>query len=77
MRKGSSLKLAVSEGFDRAFSAILDANITTAIVCLILMYFGTGPIRGFAVTLFLRYYHFCVYGYFCLTHSFKLFDLAF
>lgn len=52
LRKGSSLKLAVREGFDRAFSAILDANITTAIVCLILMYFGTGPIRGFAVTLF-------------------------
>lgn len=52
LRKGSSLKLAVNEGFDRAFSAILDANITTAIVCLILMYFGTGPIRGFAVTLF-------------------------
>lgn len=52
LRKGSSLKLAISEGFDRAFSAILDANITTAIVCLILMYFGTGPIRGFAVTLF-------------------------
>ena len=52
LRKGSSVKLAISEGFDRAFSAILDANITTAIVCLILMYFGTGPIRGFAVTLF-------------------------
>ena len=51
-KKGSSLKLAVDEGFARAFSAILDANITTAIVCLILMYFGTGPIRGFAVTLF-------------------------
>ena len=51
-KKGSSLKLAVNEGFARAFSAILDANITTAIVCLILMYFGTGPIRGFAVTLF-------------------------
>ena len=52
LKKGSSLKLAISEGFDRAFSAILDANITTAIVCLVLMYFGTGPIRGFAVTLF-------------------------
>lgn len=50
--KGSSLKLAVSEGFNRAFSAILDANITTAIVCFILMYFGTGPIKGFAITLF-------------------------
>ena len=51
-KKGSSLKLSVKEGFGRAFSAILDANITTAIVCLILMYFGTGPIKGFAVTLF-------------------------
>ena len=52
LKKGSSLKLAVQEGFDRAFSAIFDANITTAIVCAVLMYFGTGPIRGFAVTLF-------------------------
>ena len=52
LRKGSSIKLSIQEGFGRAFSAILDANITTAIVCLILMYFGTGPIRGFAVTLF-------------------------
>ena len=52
LKKGSSLKLSVHEGFNRAFSAILDANVTTAIVCLILMYFGTGPIKGFAVTLF-------------------------
>ena len=52
LKKGASLKLAVSDGFGRAFSAILDANITTGIVCLVLMYFGTGPIKGFAVTLF-------------------------
>ena len=52
LSKGSSIKLSIQEGFGRAFSAILDANITTAIVCLVLMYFGTGPIRGFAVTLF-------------------------
>ena len=50
--KGASLKLAVRDGFQHAFSAILDANITTAIVCAVLMYFGTGPVRGFAVTLF-------------------------
>ncbi len=50
--KGSSIKLSIQEGFGRALSAILDANITTAIACLVLMYFGTGPIRGFAVTLF-------------------------
>ena len=52
LRKGASLKLAVRDGFGNAFSAILDANITTAIVCFVLIYFGTGPVRGFAVTLF-------------------------
>ena len=52
LRKGSGLKLSIREGFQHAFSAILDANITTAIVCAVLMYFGTGPVRGFAVTLF-------------------------
>lgn len=52
LRKGSSLILAVRDGYKYALSAILDANITTAIVCVVLMSFGTGPIRGFAVTLF-------------------------
>ena len=52
LRKGAGWKSAVKEGFRNAFSAILDANITTAIVCSVLMYFGTGLIRGFAVTLF-------------------------
>ena len=52
LRKGAGLKLGLREGFQQAFSAILDANITTAIVCAVLVYFGTGPIRGFAVTLF-------------------------
>ena len=52
LRKGSAILLAVRDGYRYALSAILDANITTAIVCVILMSFGTGPIRGFAVTLF-------------------------
>ena len=52
LRKGSSMVLAVRDGYRYALSAILDANITTAIVCFVLMSFGTGPIRGFAVTLF-------------------------
>ena len=52
LRKGSSLALAVRDGYRYALSAILDANITTAIVCAVLISFGTGPIRGFAVTLF-------------------------
>ena len=52
LKKGSALILAVRDGYQYALSAILDANITTAIVCIVLMSFGTGPIRGFAVTLF-------------------------
>ena len=51
LRKGAGLMGAIKEGYSRAFTAILDANITTAAVCVVLMYFGTGPIRGFAVTL--------------------------
>ena len=52
LKKGASMKLAVRDGYGSAFSAILDANITTAIVCFVLAYFGSGPVRGFAVTLF-------------------------
>ena len=39
------------KGIRKALSAIFDANITTAATSVILMYFGTGPVRGFAVTL--------------------------
>ncbi len=52
LRKGSAITMAIRDGYRYALSAILDANITTAIVCAVLMSFGTGPIRGFAVTLF-------------------------
>lgn len=48
---GKTIKAAVSAGFDRAFIAILDANITTLIAAVVLYYFGTGPIQGFAITL--------------------------
>ncbi len=51
LREGASVRRAVEQGFDRAFACIFDANITHGIVALILMKFGTGPIRGFAVTL--------------------------
>ena len=51
LRKGSSFAVAVKEGYARAMSAILDANITTAATAVVLLYFGTGPVRGFAVTL--------------------------
>lgn len=48
---GRAARSAVDEGFGHALSAIVDANITTLITALILFQFGTGPVRGFAVTL--------------------------
>jgi len=46
-----TMRSAVEAGFNRAWTAILDANVTTLIVAAVLYYFGTGPIRGFAVVL--------------------------
>jgi preprotein translocase subunit SecD len=51
LRNGRSRDLAVITGFVKAFGAIFDSNITTLLAGAILYYFGTGPIRGFAVTL--------------------------
>ncbi len=51
IRKGVGYYKAVESGFDSAFWTIIDANITTALAGICLLNFGTGPIRGFAVTL--------------------------
>ena len=51
MRHGASPLGAIREGYARAFSSILDANLTSIAVCIVLYYYGTGPVRGFAVTL--------------------------
>jgi preprotein translocase subunit SecD len=51
MRRGLSTAAAVDAGFSRAMLAIVDSNVTTIIAALILYQFGTGPVRGFAVTL--------------------------
>jgi preprotein translocase subunit SecD len=48
---GRAVRTAVDDGFGNAMSAIVDANLTTLITALILFQFGTGPVRGFAVTL--------------------------
>jgi len=48
---GRATRTAVDEGFAHALSAIVDSNITTLFTALILFNFGTGPVRGFAVTL--------------------------
>lgn len=51
MRAGKTVRASVESGFKRAFSAILDSNITTIIAGLVLMIFGAGTIKGFAITL--------------------------
>lgn len=51
LRSGKGLRTAIDAGFKRAFTAILDSNVCTAMTCVILYNFGTGPIRGFALTL--------------------------
>ncbi|MBD2579847.1 protein translocase subunit SecD [Oscillatoria sp. FACHB-1406] len=53
LRDGQKLYRAVESGFYRAFSSILDSNVTTLIACAALGYFGSGLVRGFAVTLFI------------------------
>jgi len=49
--QGKSTRLAVDEGFKHSLSAIIDTHMTTALTALVLYQFGTGPVRGFAVTL--------------------------
>ena len=51
VRNGNSPQMSISAGYDKAFSTIADANITTLIAAIVLFSFGTGPIKGFAVTL--------------------------
>jgi SecD/SecF fusion protein len=50
---GKPARTAIDIGFEKAFSAIFDSNVTTLIPAVVLAYFGTGPLRGFAVTLVL------------------------
>ncbi|MCX5712854.1 MAG: protein translocase subunit SecD, partial [Candidatus Omnitrophica bacterium] len=51
LNAGRNIRLAISNGYGKAFSAIFDSNFTTLIAAFLLFQFGTGPIRGFAVTL--------------------------
>jgi preprotein translocase subunit SecD len=48
---GKTPRAAVSGGYSKAFITIIDANITTLIAAVVLFQFGTGPVKGFAVTL--------------------------
>jgi len=51
LRLGNTPQAAIRAGYDKAFSTIADANVTTLIAALVLFMFGTGPVKGFAVTL--------------------------
>lgn len=51
LRTGKAPKVAVDSGFDKAFHTILDANVTNAVAAIVLFNYGTGPVKGFAVTL--------------------------
>lgn len=51
LRAGKNVKKSIEDGYKNAFSAIFDSNLTTIITGIVLFYFGTGPIRGFATTL--------------------------
>ncbi|MCY2967357.1 MAG: protein translocase subunit SecD, partial [Planctomycetota bacterium] len=53
LQRGASLRMAISSGFDKAFVAIFDANITTLITAAILWWIGTEQVKGFAVSLFI------------------------
>ena len=51
IRKGKTLRSAMEAGFSKAFTTIFDSNITTIMAAVVLFYLGTGPIKGFAITL--------------------------
>ena len=51
LRAGKSLKASLEEGFVRAWSSIRDSNLSTLISCVLLMWFGTSFVKGFAITL--------------------------
>lgn len=53
LASGKGVRMAISDGYKNAYSAIIDANVTTLITAIILYVFGTGPIKGFATTLWI------------------------
>jgi preprotein translocase subunit SecD len=53
LRAGRTVRSAIDNGFERAFTSIIDTHVTTLISAMFLFQFGTGPIKGFAVTLWI------------------------
>ncbi|MFA5524518.1 MAG: protein translocase subunit SecD [Tissierellales bacterium] len=73
LRVGKTLRTAVDSGFKRALTSVLDANLTTLIAGIILYYFGTGPIKGFGVTLIIGIVASMITAVFITRILFKLF----
>lgn len=71
--KGSSLRMSIKNGFDKAFSSIFDSNVTTLITAAILYYIGTDQVKGFAVSLFVGI---CISMFTALYVGRLIFDLA-
>ncbi len=51
LRAGKGMRLAIADGYNNAYSAIIDGNVTTLLTGIVLYVFGTGPVQGFATTL--------------------------
>ena len=75
LRLGESLHDAVERGYENAFPAIIDGNITTLLVAAVLFFLGTGPIKGFAVTLSLGVVATVITGVFVSKVILKLFNI--
>lgn len=71
--RGLTVNQAIQDGFADAMMVILDANITTFIVAVVLFYFGTGPIQGFAVTMMIGIISTLITGLFFLKSIFKMY----
>ena len=65
LREGYTARAAIEAGYDRAFTTILDSQLTTAIAGVVLWQYGSGPIRGFAVTLLIGIATSIFTGVFC------------
>ena len=65
LRAGKSVRAAVDQGFDRAFWSIVDGQITTLLAAIVLFQYGTGPIKGFAVSLMIGIVTSLFTGVFC------------
>lgn len=75
LKNGETVSASINRGFSGAMGVILDANITTFIVGAVLFYFGTGPVKGFAVTLMIGIICTLISGLFFLKSTFRAFSI--